>query len=139
MAELKTIKTKVSASAYIDSLPEQQKKDGKQLLKIFKEATGMRPAMWGESIVGYGSYHYVYASGREGDWPITGFSPRKQKLSIYIMPGVTKYPELLKKLGPYKNGSSCLYIKNLEDIDTKILEKIIKQSVKDMKKMYPKT
>ena len=92
--------------------------------------------MWGDSIVGFGSYHYKYASGHEGDWPITGFSPRKQNLVIYIMLGFSKYEKLMKKLGKYKTGSSCLYINKLEDINIDVLSKLISQSYQDMHKKY---
>ena len=90
--------------------------------------------MWGTSIVGFGSYHYKYASGREGDWFLTGFSPRKQSLTLYIMPGFDRYESLLGNLGKYKTGKSCLYINKLEDVDRTILQEIIKQSVNHLKK-----
>lgn len=138
MAELKTQKNRASVSKFIAAIEDDQKrKDCKMLLKIFREATGKKPVMWGEFIVGYGEYHYVYASKREGDWPVTGFSPRKANISIYIMPGIQKYTSLLKKLGKYKaSKGSCLYIKKLDDVDPVVLAKIIKTSVADMKKMY---
>jgi hypothetical protein len=97
----------------------------------------MNPKMWGTSIIGYGSYHYKSErSAQEGDWPLTGFSPRKQNMSIYIIPGFKKYQAILKKIGKHKTSVSCLYINKLEDIDLKILENMIKDSVKEMKKMY---
>ena len=92
--------------------------------------------MWGPSIVGYGEYHYKYDSGREGDFLITGFSPRKQALTVYIMPGFSQYDDLMTKLGKYKTGRSCLYINKLEDIDLKVLETLIKKSAAYMKKKY---
>ena len=92
--------------------------------------------MWGSSIVGYGEYHYKYASGREGDWALVGFSPRKQNLSVYIMPGFSAYDSLMKKLGKYKTGKSCLYINKLEDVDESVLEKLIVESVKSMRERY---
>ena len=92
--------------------------------------------MWGPSIVGFGSYHYKYESGREGDMCITGFSPRKQNLTIYILPGFKRYSELMKKLGKYKTGKSCLYINKLEDVDMKVLKELISEDVKYMKKKY---
>ncbi len=137
MAELKTQKNKVSVSAFIASVPDAQKrKDCQTVMKIMKEVTGNRPAMWGTSIVGYGSYHYKYASGREGDWPLVGFSPRKQNLVVYIMAGFSQYDALMKKLGQYKTGSSCLYIKRLDDIHKPTLKQLIRQSVAYMKKKY---
>lgn len=92
--------------------------------------------MWGASIVGYGSYHYKYASGREGDFMITGFSPRKQALTVYIMPGFSGLKKMMEKLGKYKTGKSCLYIKRLSDVDEKVLERLIDESVRQMRKRY---
>jgi hypothetical protein len=91
--------------------------------------------MWGTSIVGFGSYHYKGASGREGDWMLTGFSPRKQNLTLYIMPGFEDYDSLMKNLGKHTTGKSCLYIKKLEDVDTKVLKELVTKSVKKMKQM----
>ena len=139
MAELKTKKNKASVTAFINAVDnEQKRKDCKELLRIFREATGMRPSMWGTSIVGYGSYHYKSErSTQEGDWPMTGFSPRKATITVYIMPGFKKYGPLLKRIGKHKiSGGSCLYIKKLEDVDTKILTRLIKDSVAQMKKLY---
>jgi hypothetical protein len=93
------------------------------------QVTGFEPAMWGDSIVGFGSYRYKYASGREGEWPLVGFSPRKQNLTLYIMSGFTRYDSLVENLGKYKSGKSCLYIKKLEDVDRVSLEELIRQSV----------
>lgn len=136
--KLKTLKNKSSVTSFVNNLADpQRKKDAKALLKIFRETTGMRPTMWGESIIGYGRYHYKsQRSTQEGDWPLVAFSPRKAAMSIYIMPGVKKYPKLAKQLGKFKNGVSCLYIKKLDDIDIHILTKMITKSVEDMKKMY---
>ena len=92
--------------------------------------------MWGTSIVGFGSYHNRYASGREGDWPLTGFSPRKQALTLYIMAGFQRYPELMKKLGKYSTGSSCLYLKRLADVDLAVLETLIRESIRHLKATY---
>jgi len=137
--ELKTKKNTKSVAAFIDSIDDVQKlKDSKKLNTLFKKITGEKAVMWGDSIVGYGTYHYKYASGREGDWMITGFSPRKTALTIYIMPGYQfpEYKSLLEKLGQHKLGKSCLYIKKLEDINLPTLEKIIKRGYTDMKKKY---
>lgn len=138
MAELKTKVTKESVHAFIKSINDEEKqKDADALLKIFKSATNMAPKMWGTSIIGYGSYHYKSERSRqEGEWPLTGFSPRKQNLSIYIMPGFKNYATLLQKLGKHTTSVGCLYIKRLSDIDTKVLTRIIKMSVVDMKKKY---
>jgi hypothetical protein len=139
MAEVKTKKTKASVVAFLNSIEnEQRREDGKKLLAIFKDATGMKPAMWGTSIVGFGSYHYKSdRSAQEGDWPLTGFSPRKGSLTVYIMSGAANYAELLKKMGRYKiSGGSCVYINKLSDIDVPTLTKLIQTSVRDMRKRY---
>jgi hypothetical protein len=130
MAELKTKKTKASVDKFLNSVKDEKKrKDSYTILKLMKQITKEEPKMWGTSMVGFGSYHYKYATGREGDWFITGFSPRKQNLTLYIMAGISKYPDLLKKLGKHKTGKGCLYINKIEDIDIKILKELIKQSV----------
>jgi hypothetical protein len=138
MAEIKTKVTKASVTAFVASIPDTAKRaDAKALLSIFKEATGLTPKLWGTSIIGYGQYHYKSErSTQEGDWPLTGFSPRKQNLTIYIMPGFKEYDAIMKKLGKYKTSVSCLYVKHLSDIDTALLTKLIKYSVRDMKKRY---
>jgi hypothetical protein len=138
MAENKTKKTELSVENFINTVEnEQKRKDSRELMAMMKKITGKEPRMWGSSLVGFGTYHYKYASGREGDFFITGFSPRKTALTVYIMPGFEPYPELMDQLGPYKTGKSCLYLKNLDTIDRKVLEKLIRQSVKDMRKKYP--
>jgi hypothetical protein len=137
MAELKTKKTTVSPLKFIASVKDEGKRsDAKQLLKIFKDATGMQPKMWGSSIVGYGQYHYKSdRSKQEGDWPLTGFSPRVQNLTIYVMPGFKEMQPLLKKLGKHTvSGGSCIYIKRLSDVHVPTLKTIIKKSVAMMKK-----
>ena len=137
MAELKTKKNKTSVSKFIKSIKnKQQQEDCLEVINMMKEITSQDPEMWGSSIVGFGSYHYRYASGREGDWPLTGFSPRAKSLTIYIMPGFDLYPELMSKLGKYKTGKSCLYLKQLKDIDKAVLKSLIKKSVQAMKKKY---
>lgn len=133
----KTIPTTASVTSFLDSVSPEQRQDCKTLSKMMREATGKRAKMWGSSIVGFDQYHYRYDSGREGDHMITGYSPRKQNLAVYIMPGFSKYESLLKKLGRYKTGKSCLYIKKLDDVDTKVLQQLIERSVKDMRKKYP--
>ena len=137
MAKLKTKPTKASVSAFVNAVEDDTKrKDCRVLLKLMKSVTGKKPVIWGTSIIGYGNYHYKYKSGREGDWPITGFSPRRQNISIYIMPGFSKYQSLMNKLGKYKTSVSCLYVKKLDDIDQDILRKLVERSVADMQKMY---
>lgn len=139
MAALKTLVTKVKPEAFIKTIADETKrKDSLALLKFFKEVTGEKAQMWGAAIIGFGSYHYKSErSTQEGDWPLTGFSPRKQNLTLYIMPGFSEYTGLLKDLGKHKiSGGSCIYINKLSDIDLKVLAKIIKKSVVMMKKKY---
>ena len=138
MAELKTKKNENSVHDFLNAIDnEQRKSDCFELLEIMKNLTGEEAAMWGESMVGFGSYHYKYKSGREGDWFLTGFSPRKQNLTIYIMSGFEPFSAKINELGKYKTSSSCLYVKKLEDIDKKQLQHIIKKSVQLMKMKYP--
>lgn len=137
MAELKTKKTKKSASAFLKTIDDDGKrKDAETVMKIMKRVTKATPTMWGENIVGFGSYHYVYDSGREGDWFVAGFSPRKRNLTLYIMSGFKRHGMLMKKLGKFKNGRSCLYINRLDDIDLNVLEELVTESVKYVKKTY---
>ena len=127
--ELKTKKNDDSVDAFLNGVDDKQKRaDAKQITKMMQEVTDQKPVMWGESIIGFGAYHYKYASGQEGDWMAVGFSPRKQNLTLYIMTGFGDNQALLKKLGKYSTGKSCLYIKKLEDIDLDVLKKLIKQS-----------
>jgi hypothetical protein len=138
MAELKTKKTKASVAEFLSRVEDPQRRaDCKKVAKMMREATGNRAAMWGDSIVGFGKYAYTYASGRSGEWPITGFSPRKRELTVYIMPGFSKYQGLMKKLGKHRTGKSCLYIKRLSDVDEAVLEELIRESVKHMREKYP--
>lgn len=137
MAEPKTKQNKASVAAFLGAIEDkQQRADAKKLSAMMRAATGSRANMWGGSIVGFGSYHYQYASGGEGDWPIVGYSPRKQNLSVYIMPGFSGFDKLMSKLGKHKTGKSCLYIKRLEDVDEAVLRKLIDGSVKYMRQKY---
>lgn len=129
MKENKTRPNNKSVSAFLDSIEgEEKRKDSHTLLRLFKSITHEPAIMWGESIIGFGSYHYKYDSGREGDMCITGFSPRKSNFSIYILSGFSNYPELLKRLGPHKTGKVCLYIKRLSNIDMDVLSQLIESS-----------
>lgn len=129
MAALKTRPNDQSVEAYLDNVTdEQRRQDSYAVLELMREVTGQEPTMWGDSIVGFGSYHYRYASGREGDWFLTGFSPRKQALTLYIMSGFGEYEELLDKLGKYTTGKSCLYVKRLEDVDLPTLRELVRRS-----------
>jgi hypothetical protein len=140
MAELKTRPTRESVTEFLAGIEDlQQRADAKKVAAMMRRATGKRAKMWGASIVGYGNYHYRYASGREGDFMVTGFSPRKQALTVYIMPGFSSFGELMKKLGRYKTGKSCLYIKRLSEVDENVLEKLIVESVRHMRNKYETT
>lgn len=140
MPDQKTLPSKVRVADFIAGLPEERRRaECRQLLKVFKAATGKRPVMWGPSIVGYGTYHYRYASGHEGDCFLAGFSPRKQALTVYIMAGFAEFASLLKRLGPHKKSASCLYLKRLDDVDLNVLERMVRASVKAVRARYPGT
>ena len=137
MSENKTKANQNDVMQFLEQVGhEKRKQDGLFLKTFFEEVTGYPSVMWGSSIVGYGSYHYKYDSGREGDMCLTGFSPRKQRLSIYIMPGFEQYETLMEQLGKHKIGKSCLYVNKLEDIDLNILRQLVKESVEYMKEKY---
>lgn len=138
MAELKTKVNEASVDKFIkDIRNERVRDDCRRIVEIMQQATKAEPKMWGTSIVGFGSYHYKYASGREGDWMLVGFSPRKQNLTLYIMSGFDEYDSLLKKLGKHSTGKSCLYIKRLEDVDLKVLKELVVKSVRHIQKTHP--
>jgi hypothetical protein len=137
MAENKTQPTTASVGEFLNSIDDPQKRaDARKVGAMMRRATGKRAKMWGSSIVGYGTYHYKYDSGREGDFMLTGFSPRKQALSVYILAGFKRFERLMKQLGKYKTGKSCLYIKTLADIDEAVLEQLINESVEYMRANY---
>lgn len=133
MSEPKTKETSESVSAFLDKVTDERRRNDCYAVRdIMRAATKEEPKMWGTSIVGFGKYHYKGASGREGEWPIIGFSPRKGNLTIYLMGGFESFPELMKRLGKYKTGKSCLYVNKLEDLDVGVLKKLVAQSVKYM-------
>ena len=135
MAELKTKRNEGNVEEFLNAIPDERKRaDAFAVLELMKQATGEEPAMWGDAIVGFGEYHYRYASGREGDWPLAGFSPRKQNLTIYIMSGFDAYDELLERLGKYKTGKACLYINKLADVNPAVLEELVRRSAEHMRK-----
>jgi hypothetical protein len=130
MAELKTKPTDVSADSFVAALSDEKKRnDSSELLAMLRDVTGEQPQMWGDSIVGFGSYHYTYASGRQGDWFVAGFSPRKQNLTLYVMGGFEQHDELLAKLGKHKLGKGCLYINKLQDVDRDMLRQLLAAAV----------
>ncbi len=133
MAELKTKPNDGSVEAFLNSVEnEKRRQDSFIILELMREVTGAEPKMWGSSIVGFGSYHYTYASGREGDWFLVGFAPRKQALTLYIMSGFEQYDVLMTDLGKYKTGKSCLYVKKIEDVDLETLRELVRQSMAHM-------
>lgn len=137
MAENKTKPTNVDVLEFLNAVENDTRRaDAFRMLEIMKEITGDEPVMWGPSIIGFGSYHYKYESGREGDMCLTGFSPRKTSLTIYIMPGFDGYTELMSKLGKHKTGKSCLYINKLSDVDEEVLKTLISEEVKYMRAKY---
>jgi len=138
MADSKTKPTQLSVGAVIDALTNQTRRaDAKALLKLMQSAAGEKPKMWGPSIIGFGSYHYTYESGREGDMPLIGFSPRKGATVLYNMTESSDSEALLAKLGKHTTGKACLYIKNLADVDQKVLEALVVKSVAAMRARYP--
>lgn len=138
MAGNKTKASDVDVRSFLDGVAHPTRRaDGLDLLDIFEQVSGFSAKMWGPSIVGFGRYHYVYDSGREGDFLATGFSPRAANLSIYIMPGYQDYSEILARLGKHKLGKSCLYVTKLADIDTGVLRELISAGLRDLDKMWP--
>jgi hypothetical protein len=138
MYELKTKQTDNSVIEFIEQVDSPKKReDAYRLLDIFTETTGFEAKMWGPSIIGFGSYHYKYESGHEGDAPLVGFSPRKAKISLYFAPGDKKREELLKEFGKHTTGKACVYVNKIEDINQDVLKELIKQSITFLNEMYP--
>lgn len=130
MAELKTKETAASVTAFLDKIPDEiQREDSRTVVKIMRSATKEEPKMWGSSIVGFGRRRYEYSDGREGEWMIIGFAPRKSNLTIYFPGGCDKFSDLMKDLGKYKSAGSCLHIKKLRDVDLNVLSKLVKKSI----------
>lgn len=137
-AQNKTQASDASVETFLSAVePDRKREDSLKLDALFRRVTGWTPVMWGPSMIGYGSYHYRYESGREGDFLATGFAPRKANLSIHIMPGYQDYSAILERLGKHKIGKSCLYINKLADVDESVLEELIRQGLDDLAKMYP--
>lgn len=133
-AELKTKLTTASVKAFLDGIKDEtRRKEAKAVAAVMKRATKTAPRMWGSSIVGFGTFHYKYASGREGDWFVAGFSPRKANLTLYILPGLHLHAANLKKLGKFTTGKSCIYVRRLEDIHLPTLEAMTKQAMTDLR------
>ena len=137
MTQRKTSQNEGDVNAFLDAVENPRRRaDARQLLDLMQTVTGEPPKMWGPGIVGFGKYHYRYASGREGDSLVVGFAPRKRNLVIYIMPGFSDYGELLGKLGKFRTGRSCLYVNKLDDVDLQLLEQLVRESVEEMKRRY---
>ena len=140
MSEPKTVRNDGNVDEFLDAVENpRRREDARRVLELMREVTGEPPKMWGSSIVGFGSYRYKYASGREGDWMITGFSPRKQNLTVYIMPGFSEFADLLAKLGKHKTSKSCLYLNKLADVDLDVLAELVRESVAVMRRRYAKS
>ena len=138
MATLKTSPNDKDVQTFLQNVEDEQKRaESFEILALMEDITGEKGKMWGGSIIGFGSYHYVYPTGREGDWFLTGFSPRKQNFSLYIMAGFGRHADLMEKLGKYKTGKSCLYVKRLSDIDREVLRELIAASVAHLREKYP--
>lgn len=138
MAELKTKAHDASVDAFLDAVADERRRaDGRTVLALMREVTGEEPKMWGPSIVGFGRYHYRYASGHEGDSCLTGFSPRKAALTLYVMPGFDRFDEILGRLGKFKAGKGCLYLKRLADVDETVLRELIAASVAHLRATWP--
>ena len=138
MAELKTRPTEQNIDGFLSRVEDPvRSQDAERICRMMERITRRKPQMWGTSIVGFGAYLYSYASGRIGEWPLTGFSPRKQALTLYIMSGFDEYDELLDRLGKYRTGKSCLYLKRLDQVDEKVLASLIRRSVAHLRKTWP--
>jgi len=138
MAKLKTAPNDLSVTDFLDGIQDEQKReDSYTLLEKMERISGAKAIMWGESIVGFGSYRYKYKSGREGEWFLTGFSPRKNALTLYLMGGLLQQAALLERLGKHKVGKGCLYIKRLSEIEDSVLEEMITLGVQNLKEQYP--
>lgn len=137
MSNLKTVPTESSVERLIEGVEDPARRgDCRTLLEMMSRVTGEPPRMWGPGMVGFGSYHYRYASGREGDWFLTGFAPRKADLTVYVMAGFARYEALLSRLGKHRTGKSCLYIKRLSDVSATVLEELVGESVETMRRTH---
>ena len=138
MAELKTKRTRKSVPAFLNAIAnEQVRADSRTLVDIMQQATDAKPEMWGAGIIGFGTFRYKYASGREGEWPLAAFAPRKDKITLYIMPGFKDHDQLRAQLGAQSGGLSCIHIKRLADVHMPTLKKMVHASMKHVKQMFP--
>jgi hypothetical protein len=137
VSDLKTQPTAASVEAFLAAVPDERRGDCDTLIALLRRVTGEEPRMWGPSMVGFGSYHYRYESGREGDWFLAGFSPRKKELTVYVVAGFEGSEELLARLGRHKVGKSCLYLRSLADVDLAALEELVRRSVEEIGRRHP--
>lgn len=138
MAKNKTIQTEQSVDGFVNAVDDSlQRADSRALIKLMRDVSGYEPKMWGPSIIGFGRYHYRYASGHEGDAPLLGFSPRKAAISLYVFTGSDEHLHLLDKLGKFKKGKACIYIKRLSDIDITVLTRLMKETIQFLRSTYP--
>jgi hypothetical protein len=136
MADLKTKPTEMSVADFLATVADDRREECDALVALMRRATGEEPRMWGPSMVGFGSYHYRYESGREGDWFLAGFSPRKKALTVYVMAGFTGFEELLARLGRHETGKSCLYLRSLAEVDAEVLEELVRRSAEHVARQY---
>ena len=135
MAALKTRPTDADVAVFLEAVPDARRRDeAKTVCRLLQEVTGEEPVLWGTSIVGFGSVHLRYASGRELDWPVVGFSPRKAATTLYLMEGFEDRADLMGRLGPHSTGKSCLYLKRLSDVDLDVLRELVAESVRAVKR-----
>jgi Domain of unknown function (DU1801) len=138
VAELKTKPTQESVRSYLSAIDDPARRaDARTLCSMMQELSGEKPAMWGASMVGFGSYHYTYATGRQGDWPLVAFAARKDKLTVYLMDGFESRADLLDRLGKHSKGKSCLHIRRLDDVDVQVLRQLVKRSIAQMRQVPP--
>ena len=138
MTEMKTKATAASVEGFLSSIDDEARREEcLRVLELMKDVTGEEPKMWGPGMVGFGSYHYRYESGREGDWFVTGFAPRKSNLTLYIMAGFDRYEDLMSRLGKHGTGKSCLYVKRLADVDQDVLRELVAASVRHVRDTWP--
>ena len=138
MVEPKTKKTRASVAAFLAAVPDpERRKDARAVAALLRRVTGERAVLWGTNIVGYGTYHYKYASGREGDWPVAAFAPRADRISVYVTCELSRHRELLARLGKHSKGKGCLHIRRLADVDPAVLEELVRSAVADVRTRYP--
>jgi Domain of unknown function (DU1801) len=138
MAEPKTKKSRASVAAFLAAVPDpERRKDARAVAALLRRVTGERAALWGTNIVGFGTYHYRYASGREGDWPVAAFAPRADRISVYVTCDLSRHRELLARLGKHSKGKGCLHIRRLSDVDPDVLEELVRSGVAEVRARYP--